>query len=945
MVLRAHQIAAARSPGDQNSIGNVLKELAGGFGPSLSAATNGPLTGGLWSEVYLNHAIEPAWPVDGDADWWYFSTPTLPFPGINTDTNQTRGFSTFAYEIITYLNLPAGTNTLAVGSGDSFRLSIGAGDNPYSFTAVTPGLFSGTRNYGVTTFDISVTSAGVYPVRIIYGQGGGTAGLQFYSISGGVNYLINDPNGAGMELTSYRPSSLPITPSLAYLSLLAPVPEENGVSPKPTVRVELTDGTTTTVNTNLILLSFDGGTVSPTITKTGKVTCVSYTVPSTLIGLSTHTAQVVAQDSAANVLSNQWSFTVDTFTLVPASWAYPAGSGDATKPGFAGRIHQLRANAFVSTSVPTAESQLAGELIDTATGQPYINMVVTNGNPIVGAGWPGTQPVEAGGGVGDARTFTVTSNINYSIADGFGTLVDGGNFSSLNGYPDALFPGLPGSTDANFLTYDNAVELAVEVVGWIELPAGIQRIGVNCGDGFQLAISPNNAKDLFRTSLGQYELNRGAEDTTATLFVETNGVYSFRLIFRSFRNNLPSQLEWFRYDPANPNQRVLINDTVVGAVKSYRAVTVPARPYVKSVTPAVGASGIAPTAPVSVVLVNLGTNTPVLKVKGTTVAYTSVTNGNEVTLNYTPAAPLSGAVNCEVTYAGVVGQWTYNVRTGQKALFVVGASGAANTSEQFLGSRLAVKYGLDVEFLDVGKTPTNTDLSLAANKVLIVVSSSINGGTFAAWARNFMISNLTVSVIYWEAANTDEWGFSASGGAGNGTTALFITNAPNALTDGLTNGVHTVYTSAGQDGQQFGSPVAGLIVAATSPGNEAQIRIAGMPAGLVLDNYYGSAVTNTSRKVFLGLLGNTQANNLNTNGLALFDAAVEWSLPPAPPARPVLTATAGPGFGQMTLGWTSSGTLETATNLAAPAWITAPSQANPQTVPTTNPQRYYRVKQ
>jgi hypothetical protein len=93
------------------------------------------------------------------------------------------------------------------------------------------------------------------------------------------------------------------------------------------------------------------------------------------------------------------------------------------------------------------------------------------------------------------------------------------------------------------------------------------------------------------------------------------------------------------------------------------------------------------------------------------------------------------------------------------------------------------------------------------------------------------------------------------------------------------------------------------------------------------------------------LLYNNTAHLLNTNGLALFDAAVEWLLPPAPPARPVLTVAAGPGSGQMTLGWTSSGTLETTTNLTAPAWINAPSQSNPQTVPTTGTQRYYRVKQ
>ena len=79
--------------------------------------------------------------------------------------------------------------------------------------------------------------------------------------------------------------------------------------------------------------------------------------------------------------------------------------------------------------------------------------------------------------------------------------------------------------------------------------------------------------------------------------------------------------------------------------------------------------------------------------------------------------------------------------------------------------------------------------------------------------------------------------------------------------------------------------------------------------------------------------------NLNANGLALFDAAVTWAV------QPVLSSRSGPGAGEVTLFWSSAGTLQTATNLAAPTWITAPSQANPQTVLATDPQRYYRVKQ
>ena len=104
------------------------------------------------------------------------------------------------------------------------------------------------------------------------------------------------------------------------------------------------------------------------------------------------------------------------------------------------------------------------------------------------------------------------------------------------------------------------------------------------------------------------------------MFVETNGLYSFRVIYRVYRDSVANSLEWFSLDPANPATHLLINDTVVGAVKSYRALTVPTRPYVKSVSPAQDASGVLPLAPISVVLANATNITPVLKVNGSTVS-------------------------------------------------------------------------------------------------------------------------------------------------------------------------------------------------------------------------------------------------------------------------------------------------------------------------------------
>ena len=177
-----------------------------------------------------------------------------------------------------------------------------------------------------------------------------------------------------------------------------------------------------------------------------------------------------------------------------------------------------------------------------------------------------------------------------------------------------------------------------------------------------------------------------------------------------------------------------------------------------------------------------------------------------------------------------------------------------------------------------------------------------------------------------------------------GTTHIALSNGPVALHAGFANG-EVVVTHTGGSGGMSCSAAPGTILAGyfTNAPNPALV---GVETNLVVTSsvFGGVPITHASRKVFFGLVDNNSAQFLNADGMKFWDAAIEW-LVPAPPAPLKLTATAGPAAGQMTLSWTSTGTLETTTNLVAPAWINAPSQANPQTVPATDPQRYYRVKQ
>jgi hypothetical protein len=66
-------------------------------------------------------------------------------------------------------------------------------------------------------------------------------------------------------------------------------------------------------------------------------------------------------------------------TIIPPSYAYPLGSGDATKPGFVGKMHVARANQSFNASIGRANAQLRDELTDNTLTPPapYLNLVQT----------------------------------------------------------------------------------------------------------------------------------------------------------------------------------------------------------------------------------------------------------------------------------------------------------------------------------------------------------------------------------------------------------------------------------------------------------------------------------------------------------------------------------------------------------------------------------------
>lgn len=637
-----------------------------------------------------------------------------------------------------------------------------------------------------------------------------------------------------------------------------------------------------------------------------------------------HRSTMIRAGLAAALLAG--SFIAPAFTkavaddgqVIPAAWAYPAGSQDASAPGFAGRVHQARRNANLSATVARGNAQLSGALIDPQSGQPYLNLAVTTTNEVAAGGaWTGF-PVDPGG------AFAETNVVNYS-ADDLGSALDLGQFRWDMGYADAAFPGLPGSNDDTFTIFGNASNFAIEEMAFLELKAGSYVFGVNCDDTFELSIHPNDARDIFRKPLAAFGSNRGTTETTAAVQVQADGLYSVRLLHAQYQNSPPAELEFYTVDPGDPNTRFLVNDrTLPNAVKAWRALNGPARPYIKGVEPAPDSTGVPPDAPVRVVLAQLGTTIPVMKVNGKVVAPLSSASGNETTLTYTPVPAFSGGVvQVEVEYAGAVGAWSFVTRTGVKALMIVG--GTATASDNWMAARLGSEYGLDVTV----KTDSAVQTNDAAGCVLIVNSATVNSGNVAP--KNF--EELNIPILNGEQANVDDFLMGATGGNID-LSELEIVDGSHPIAGGLEPGIYAVYNAGVVNQCHWAAADEASAVVGVVASNQNPLIFAVEEGAVILD------LIHPARRVHLGIVGNDGANRFNDTGVKLFDAAVRWLL--KLPAEALQFNPLTLADGKVTISWKGSGMLQEAATVVGP-WQDAASQANPQLIAASGA-RFYRLR-
>jgi hypothetical protein len=191
--------------------------------------------------------------------------------------------------------------------------------------------------------------------------------------------------------------------------------------------------------------------------------------------------------------------------------------------------------AIFTNAAARAELQLAGQLIDPLTEQPFPNEV--------------TGPAASG-------LFIETTTINYQQ--------DGTEIGYFTG--DTLFPGVDAG-DPNYM--------ALQASFYLDLTAGLHRLGVRSDDGFVLMAGPSLTNVILE--LGRYEGGRGSDlpagSTEFEFLAERSGVYAFRLLW--YEGTGGADLELFSVNRSTLGSanvvRTLVNDP--GNAQSIKAFT------------------------------------------------------------------------------------------------------------------------------------------------------------------------------------------------------------------------------------------------------------------------------------------------------------------------------------------------------------------------------------
>ncbi len=383
-----------------------------------------------------------------------FGFDSLGIPGVDQDGNLLPNEDNSALEILTFVEFPeAGLYVMNVNSDDGFRLQT-AGD-PRSVLATRLGEFNGGRGVGEgTTFNVWVEQAGIYPMRLLWENGGGGAGLEWTTVNeDGSHSLVGDASDANaLRAFRTRASTIP------YVSRVVPGRDATQAPAQPLVEVVIENAAQVTAGS--VEIEVNGEELEVTENTSGGRLTATASVPSALPGGEVAEAVVRYTPAGGQPVEESWTFTVVSYeTTLPLAGVGAPGSG--SNPGFNVRVYQL--------DIPAGQAD------------PGVRMVteLTWAEAVL-AGLAGPNVADLTGF--ENGVYVETGVINYNQPNDAGTGLD----SSGNFTPDVQIPGIPG------LGTDGRDNIAAEITTYVEFPeAGVYIMGVNSDDGFK--VTPGHA--------------------------------------------------------------------------------------------------------------------------------------------------------------------------------------------------------------------------------------------------------------------------------------------------------------------------------------------------------------------------------------------------------------------------------------------------------------------
>jgi hypothetical protein len=440
------------------------EQIAGLHGTNAANLAGFNDSGYLDYTTYLNFNITPS-SVTGGGEQGDFRTNNgyadVQFPGLPGAVGN--GTDSSSLEVLCFLQFAQpGLYEMGVNSDDGFAVTTGL--TPKDRFAPVLGTYDGGRGSSDSRFSIVITNAGIYPMRLLWYNGGGGANLEWFTVNNGVRYLVNDPsptNTTGIKAFYSGPAQA------AYVSQINPYDGQSGARPDQ-VLAQITDGSST-VNQGSVKLTVSGnGLTSPAavVSKAGSVTTAKISFSTFLDSGSNYTATLVWSDNAtpANNHSNTWAFTVMNYSsgaTLDASLMVPVSSLDKTQPGLNLMVSQLDSSIVLST----------GGMNNTADE----NNALLAGTYFPWFGSNVADLASASAVNGPAYT---NNNYIWTNAIDFNDTGSAGDFTF-----DYMGPGIPGLTG-------NANNFARGFDCWLVFPtAGFFVMGVNSDDGFRLSES------------------------------------------------------------------------------------------------------------------------------------------------------------------------------------------------------------------------------------------------------------------------------------------------------------------------------------------------------------------------------------------------------------------------------------------------------------------------